>query len=517
MKQNKKTFYISTPIFYPSGNLHIGHVYTTTIADALTRYKQLQNYDTFFLTGSDEHGEKIEQKAKEHNVDPKTYVDSIVPKFKHLWKLIDVNYNQFIRTTDKFHETAVSNAFCDLEDKGFIYKDFYEGLYSVSDEEFFTTQQAKLYEDGKYYHPVSGHLLKMVKEESYFLKISNFGKWLKTYFYDHPRFVIPQKRVTELVNNFIDPGLKNLSVTRTSFSWGVPVKNDNKHIIYVWIDALLNYVTALGYGSKDTSLFDKFWANEDAEIVHLVGKEITRFHCIYWPIILKMLDLKLPSTILAHGWIITKEGKMSKSKGNVVDPLELINKYGSDPLRYFLLKEIKLNEDGIFDIKHFESIYNNDLCNKYGNLISRSVSMINKYFDGSFTSDFNLSDFNCKVIDSSITDTIFSYSNAMDKLDINSALDCVEKFLHNANKFIDNTTPWVVAKTDPDKLKNILSWLHRSCVVATMLLSPFLVKKSKIAYRLLGVKKFKLLTDLDLKNYQEITVTENEILFPRLP
>ncbi len=516
MASTKKTFYISTPIFYPSGNLHIGHVYTTTIADALTRYKKLQNYDTFFLTGSDEHGEKIEQKAQENNIDPKSYVDEIVKKFKNLWKLIDIDYNKFIRTTDEYHEKAVSDTFSHLQNKNFIYKDFYEGLYSVSDEEFFTKQQAKLEKDGKYYHPVSGHLLKTVKEESYFLKISNFGEWLKTYFYDNPKFVIPNNRITELVNNFIDPGLKDLSVTRTSFSWGVPVKNDRKHVIYVWIDALLNYITALGYNSDNDALFQKFWENDNAEIVHLVGKEITRFHCIYWPIILKMLNVKLPSTILAHGWIITKEGKMSKSKGNVIDPLMLIDKYGSDALRYFLLKEIKLNEDGIFDIEHFEKIYNNDLCNKYGNLISRSVSMINKYFDGSFESDFSIEDFNCKVLKSTIEDTIFTYSNLMDKLQINNALDVVEKFLHSANKFIDNTTPWIVAKTDKAKLRNILSWLYYSCLVTTTLLSPFLIKKSKIAYHSLGMKPIKLLSELNIENLNTIKVNENKILFPRL-
>ncbi len=369
---------------------------------------------------------------------------------------------------------------------------------------------------GKYYHPVSGHLLKNVKEESYFLKISDFGTWLKNYFYDNPRFVIPTKRTTELINNFIDPGLKDLSVTRTSFSWGVPVSSDPKHVIYVWIDALLNYITALNYSIQDDALFQKFWVNKDAEIVHLVGKEITRFHCIYWPILLKMLDVKLPTTILAHGWIVTKEGKMSKSKGNVIDPLELIKKYGSDPLRYFLLKEIKLNEDGVFDIDHFEAVYNNDLCNKYGNLISRSVSMIKKYFNGSFTADFSLENFECKVLKSSIEDVIFTYSKTMDDLNINAALDAVETLLRSSNKFIDQTTPWIVAKEDPEKLKNILSWLYYTCVVSTTLLAPFLVKKSKIAYRVLGGIRIKLLSQLNIDNFSEIKVNGNEILFPRI-
>ena len=342
----KKTFYITTPIYYPSGNLHIGHLYSTTIAWILKNYKNKMNYETKFLTGSDEHGQKIEKKANEHNMKFQDYVDMQTSKFIKLWDLYGIDYDFFSRTTSKKHTQCVEKVFNKMLEKDVIYKGIYRGLYSIEDEEFITESQA-IKKDNEFFHPTSNHKLQIIEEESYFFKMSEFSKWLIDYVENHNEFIVPHKNWSELKSNFLDKNLEDLSVTRISFEWGIKISSDPKHVIYVWLDALFNYISALGYESSEDENYLKYWKNGD-EIVHIVGKEIIRFHCIYWPIFLKSLDIKLPTKIVAHGWIVTPEGKMSKSKGNVIDPLELLNDFDKEVIKYYLASKLNITNDGIF-------------------------------------------------------------------------------------------------------------------------------------------------------------------------
>ena len=383
MAEQKPTYYITTPIYYPSGKLHIGNTYTTVACDAEARYKRLMGYDVFYLTGTDEHGLKIEQKAEKLGKQPQEYVDEMAAGIKKLWKTMEITNDKFIRTTDDYHEKAVQKIFQKFIDQGDIYKGKYKGWYSVDDEEYFTESQlAEVYRDdngnvigGK---APSGHEVQLVEEESYFFKMSKYSDWLMNYYKEHPDFIEPHTRVNEMVNNFLKPGLEDLAVTRTSFNWGVKVPNDPKHVVYVWIDALSNYITALGYGSDDDSLFKKYWPAD----VHMVGKEIVRFHTIYWPIMLHALGLPLPKHVIGHGWLTMKDGKMSKSKGNVIYPETLVNRYGLDATRYYLLKAMPFGNDGVFSPEDFVDKVNYDLANDLGNLLNRTVAMINKYQDG---------------------------------------------------------------------------------------------------------------------------------------
>lgn len=470
-------FYITTPIYYPSANFHIGHCYTTIIADSIARYKRLAGYDVFFLTGTDEHGEKIEKKAKENGVTPKEYVDKIVDNAKDLWKSLGISYDKFIRTTDEYHEKAVQKIFNKLYEQGDIYKGEYEGLYCTPCESFWTETQLV---DGKC--PDCGRDVHIVKEESYFFKLSKYQDKLIKLYEEHPEFIQPESRKNEMLNNFIKPGLEDLCVSRTTFNWGIPVTFDAKHVVYVWIDALTNYITALGYMSEDDSLFKKYWPAD----LHLVGKEIVRFHTIIWPALLMALDLPLPKKVFGHGWLIIDGGKISKSLGNYKDPREYINLYGVDVIRYFALREVPFGNDGTFSESALIARINADLANILGNLVNRTISMSYKYFDGIVLEP------SCKEeIDSDLIKSISCLykivDEKMDELHISEAIDAIFDVLRKCNKYIDDTTPWILAKdeTKKDRLATVLYNLLESIRICAILLSPFMpTSVDKILYQL---------------------------------
>ena len=470
-------FYITTPIYYPSANFHIGHCYTTIIADSIARYKRLAGYDVFFLTGTDEHGEKIEKKAKENGVTPKEYVDKIVDNAKDLWKSLGISYDKFIRTTDEYHEKAVQKIFNKLYEQGDIYKGEYEGLYCTPCESFWTETQLV---DGKC--PDCGRDVHIVKEESYFFKLSKYQDKLIKLYEEHPEFIQPESRKNEMLNNFIKPGLEDLCVSRTTFNWGIPVTFDAKHVVYVWIDALTNYITALGYMSEDDSLFKKYWPAD----LHLVGKEIVRFHTIIWPALLMALDLPLPKKVFGHGWLIIDGGKISKSLGNYKDPREYINLYGVDSIRYFALREVPFGNDGTFSESALIARINADLANILGNLVNRTISMSYKYFDGIVLEP------SCKEeIDSDLIKSISCLykivDEKMDELHISEAIDAIFDVLRKCNKYIDDTTPWILAKdeTKKDRLATVLYNLLESIRICAILLSPFMpTSVDKILYQL---------------------------------
>lgn len=470
-------FYITTPIYYPSANFHIGHCYTTIIADSIARYKRLAGYDVFFLTGTDEHGEKIEKKAKENGVTPKEYVDKIVDNAKDLWKSLGISYDKFIRTTDEYHEKAVQKIFNKLYEQGDIYKGEYEGLYCTPCESFWTETQLV---DGKC--PDCGRDVHIVKEESYFFKLSKYQDKLIKLYEEHPEFIQPESRKNEMLNNFIKPGLEDLCVSRTTFNWGIPVTFDAKHVVYVWIDALTNYITALGYMSEEDSLFKKYWPAD----LHLVGKEIVRFHTIIWPALLMALDLPLPKKVFGHGWLIIDGGKISKSLGNYKDPREYINLYGVDAIRYFALREVPFGNDGTFSESALIARINADLANILGNLVNRTISMSYKYFDGIVLEP------SCKEeIDSDLIKSISCLykivDEKMDELHISEAIDAIFDVLRKCNKYIDDTTPWILAKdeTKKDRLATVLYNLLESIRICAILLSPFMpTSVDKILYQL---------------------------------
>lgn len=472
----KKTFYITTPIYYASGNLHIGHTYTTVVCDAIAKYKKMKGYDVYYLTGTDEHGQKIQEKAKEKGVTPQEFVDDLVVGIKDLWKKLKVDYDKFIRTTDEYHVKNVQKIFTKMLENGDIYKSSYEGWYCTPCESFWTESQLG---EG-HVCPDCGRPVHLEKEEAYFFKMSKYADRLMKYYEEHPGFIEPDARQNEMVNNFLKPGLNDLCVSRTSFDWGIPVNEDPKHVVYVWLDALLNYVTALGYNTDNPELFEKYWVNGD-EKVHVLGKEITRFHLLYWPVFLMALDLPLPDKFVVHGWIVMKDGKMSKSKGNVVYPEPLKEMYGMDLLRYYLLREIPFCEDGNFTPEQFIERCNADLANNYGNLTHRSLSMIKKYFNGTIPA-YNgcVTEFDAPL-EAAVNLAKDMFFEKMDKFDVTNAIASIFEAIDKANKYVDEAKPWALAKDESKKaeLESVMCHLANTIYTVSVLLSPFLTEGSK--------------------------------------
>ncbi|MBA9086734.1 methionyl-tRNA synthetase [Fontibacillus solani] len=521
---DKKTFYITTPIYYPSDKLHIGHAYTTVAGDAMARYKRLRGYDVRYLTGTDEHGQKIERKAQEKGKTPQQFVDDIVVGIKQLWSKLDISYDDFIRTTEERHKVVVEEIFDRLVKQGDIYKGDYEGWYSIPDETFYTETQlvdVEKNEKGEVVggkSPDSGHPVELVKEESYFFRMSKYVDRLLKFYEENPTFIQPESRKNEMINNFIKPGLEDLAVSRTTFEWGVKVKGDPKHVVYVWIDALTNYITALGYGSDNEELYNRYWPAD----VHLVGKEIVRFHTIYWPILLMALDLPLPKKVFGHGWLLMKGGKMSKSKGNVVDPNMLIDRYGLDATRYYLLREVPFGSDGSFTPESFVQRVNSDLANDLGNLLNRTVAMVNKYFNGevpAYTGD--VTSFDAELKDTAAR-TVDKVEEVMENLEFSVALTAIGAFIGRTNKYIDETQPWVLAKDEAKKeeLSSVMVHLVESLRIASILLQPFLTQAPAKIWEQLNIQHGELTSWDSVRTFGLVPAGTRlgvgEPIFPRL-
>lgn len=508
----RKKFYITTPIYYPSDKLHIGHSYCSVACDAMARYKRLRGYDVMFLTGTDEHGQKIERKAKEKGITPQAYVDEIVSGIKDLWKLMDITNDDFIRTTEERHKKIVQEIFKKLYDQGDIYKGEYEGWYCTPCESFWTETQLA---DGKC--PDCNRDVELVKEESYFFKMSKYADRLIKHIEEHPEFIQPVSRANEMINNFLKPGLEDLCVSRTSFKWGIPVDFDDKHVIYVWLDALSNYITALGCMSGNDERFKKYWPAD----IHVVGKEIIRFHTITWPIMLMALGLELPKQVFGHGWLVIDGGKMSKSKGNVVDPVVLIEKYGLDAVRYYLLREVPFGSDGNYSEELLVKRMNSDLANDLGNLVSRTTAMIEKYFGGVLPADGVKGEFDDELKEA-VLGTSEKVEEHMDKMYANLALTEIWKTVSRVNKYIDETAPWTLGKDPANKprLGTVMYNLAESVRIISVLIRPFLTRTPAKIWEQIGIGEGNL-TEWDSSNKwgllkEGTKVKKAEAIFPRI-
>ena len=508
----KKTFYITTPIYYPSDNLHIGHAYCSVAADTMARFKKLTGFDTYFLTGTDEHGQKIERKAQQKGVTPQAYVDEIVVGIKALWKLMDVEYDDFIRTSDERHAISVQKIFRQLYEQGDIYKSEYEGWYCTPCESFWTELQLK---DGMC--PDCGRPVEKTREESYFFKLSKYQDWLIQYIEENPGFIQPVSRTNEMLNNFLRPGLTDLCVSRTTIKWGIPVDFDEKHTVYVWLDALSNYITALGYGSGNDTLYQKYWPAD----IHLVGKEIVRFHTIIWPIMLHALNLPLPKQVFGHGWLVLDGGKISKSVGNVIDPVILSNRYGSDAIRYYLMREMPFGSDGLFTYEALLNRINADLANDLGNLVSRTVAMIEKYFGGAIPACGQLEEIDVKLKDMALSIPA-TVEKQMDSLQFSTALTEIWRLVGECNRYIDQTQPWVLGRTEEGKprLSTVLYMLAECARFVAVLIGPAMPKTPARIFEQLGLFDASLAIWDSLKTFGLIpagtVVHKGEALFPRI-